>query len=208
MIRPHRGVTLIELLVAIAIFGVLSAVAYRALAVVLESRDRVEQEERKWRELGLLFARLEQDVAAVAPRPIRDANSRIVPAFVGNRASSNGAEGGMLFTRTGFAADAEVVGPPRRVGYRLRGGAIELLAWDALDQGPRAEPLVTALLRNVTSMDLRYLDGRGEWHAAWPSGGQAIDVRTSLPSAVEVAITLASGERIRRLFATAARSAE
>src|SRR3989304_842571 len=65
------GFTLVELLVAIAIFGVLSGIAYRSLAVVLDSRGRIEQENRKWRGLAMLFARLEQDVAAGAPRPIR-----------------------------------------------------------------------------------------------------------------------------------------
>ena len=52
------GFTLVELLVAVTIFGVLSGIAYRSLAVVLDSRGRIEQENRKWRGLAMLFARL------------------------------------------------------------------------------------------------------------------------------------------------------
>jgi general secretion pathway protein J len=77
---PSRGFTLIELLVAVAIFGVLSGMAYRALTVVLDSRDRIELETRKWRELALFFTRLEQDVTAIAPRPIRDGQGARSPA--------------------------------------------------------------------------------------------------------------------------------
>jgi len=198
------GFTLVELLVALAIFGILSGMAYRALAVVLESRGRIEQENRKWRELGLFFARLEHDVAAVAPRPVRDAGDLLAPAFVGNAAAVRSNEGAIMLTRTGFAADPAAIGPPQRLGYRLRGGVVELLTWNVLDQGPRSEPAVVAVLRDVRAMDLRYLDRRGQWYPAWPPAGTS-GGPTAIPAAVETTITLASGERIVRLFPTAAR---
>lgn len=202
--RRSLGLTLIELLVALAIFGVLSGMAYRALAVVLESRGRIEQENRKWRELGLFFARLEQDVAAVAPRPVRDAGDLLAPAFVGNAAALRINDGAIMLTRTGFAADPGSIEPPRRLGYRLRGGIVELLTWTVLDQGPRSEPAVVAVLRDVKAMDLRYLDRRGQWYPAWPPPGLTA-APTALPTAVEMTLTLASGERIVRLLPTSAR---
>jgi hypothetical protein len=39
---------------------------------------------------------------------------------------------------------------------------------------------------------------------ASPAAGSGIDVQTAPSCGVEVAITLASGERVKRLFATAA----
>jgi general secretion pathway protein J len=205
MSRSVRGVTLIELLVAIAIFGLLSAMAYRALTVVLESRGRMEQENNKWRGIGQFFARLEQDIAAAAPRPVRDRGNRRVPAFVGNAAAVGTTEAALLLTRTGYSPDPETPAPPRRIGYRLRDGVIEMLAWDVLDQGPRSEPIVIPLLREVHSMELRYLDARGQWLAAWPSAASAIEAQTAIPVGVEIAITLGSGERMTRLFATTVR---
>ena len=197
------GFTLVELLVAVTMFGVLSGIAYRSLAVVLDSRGRIEQENRKWRGLAMLFARLEQDVAAVAPRPIRDASDLVGPAFVG-AAAARPNDGAIVLTRTALAAEPGAVEPPRRLGYRLRGGVVELLTWNALDQAPRSEPAVAAVLRDVTAFDLRYLDRRGQWHSSWPPPGIAA-AQTAIPAAVEVGVTLASGERVTRLFPTSTR---
>lgn len=198
------GFTLVELLVAVTIFGVLSGIAYRSLAVVLDSRGRIEQENRKWRGLAMLFARLEQDVAAVAPRPIRDASDLVGPAFVGSAAAVRRNDGAIMLTRTALAPEPGAAEPPRRLGYRLRGGVVELLTWNVLDQAPRSEPAVAAVLRDVTAFDLRYLDRRGQWHPSWPPPGIAA-AQTAIPAAVEVAVTLASGERVARLFPTSTR---
>jgi len=200
-LEQQAGLTLVELLVAVAIFGVLSGIAYRSLTVVLDSRGRIEQENRKWRGLALFFARLEQDVAAAAPRPIRDAGDLVGPAFVGNALAARPSDGALTLTRTAAAPEPGAVEPPRRLGYRLRRGVVELLTWNVLDQAPRSEPAVVAVLRDVTALDLRYLDRGGQWHPSWPPPGLAA-AETAIPVAVEVAVALASGERVTRLFPT------
>jgi general secretion pathway protein J len=198
---PAAGLTLVELLVAVAIFGVLSGIAYRSLNVVLDSRGRVDLENRKWRGLAALFARLEQDVAAAAPRPIRDAGDLVAPALVGSAAAVRPNDGAIVLTRTAAQPEPAAAEPPRRLGYRLRGGVIELLTWSTLDQAPRSEPAVVAVLREVAALELRYLDRRGQWHSSWPPPGIAA-AHTAVPAAVEVGVTLASGERVTRLFPT------
>ena len=181
--------------------------AYRALTVVLESRGRLEQENRKWREIALFLTRFEQDLAASAPRPIRDGNDdSFSPALVGNPTPRGVSDGQLVLTRTGFAADPGAMDPPRRIGYRLRGQVVELLYWTALEQGPRNEPRTIAVLRGVSAMDLRYLDRRGQWHLAWPPPG-VTNPQTEIPAGIEISITLVSGERITRLFPTAVRLA-
>jgi general secretion pathway protein J len=201
--RRERGLTLVELLVAVAIFGILSAFAYRALTVVLESRGRIEQENRKWRGLALFFARVEQDPAAAVPRPVRDPGDVLSPAFAGAATGARINEGALMLTRTALAPEPGAPEAPRRLGYRLRGTVVELLTWSVLDQGPRTEPRVVAVLDGVKALDLRYLDALGQWHLAWPPA-LAAAVPAALPVAVEVRLELVSGERIVRLLPTAA----
>ena len=55
---PRRGFTLVELLVALAIFSVMSVVAYRGLNAVLETREHLMVDNRKWRELAVFFAQM------------------------------------------------------------------------------------------------------------------------------------------------------
>jgi general secretion pathway protein J len=202
--REAYGFTLIELLVALAIFAVLSGLAYRSLAVVLDSRGHIDRENRKWRDVALFLARLEQDVATALPRPVRDAGDTMAPAFAGTPAPARAHEGLLVLTRTAFAAEPGAAEPPRRLGYRMRGNTVELLAWTVLDQGPRTEPAVVAALRDVKAMEVRFLDRRGQWHAYWPPPGAAAPQK-SVPAGIEVALTLTSGERVVRLLPTASR---
>ena len=64
-------------LLSTLVFGLMSIMAYRGLTTMLQSRDHLAQESRKWRDAALLFARIEQDLAMLAPRPGRDVNEKV-----------------------------------------------------------------------------------------------------------------------------------
>lgn len=195
--RFRKGFTLIELLVALAIFVVMAATAYRGLSAMLEARQRIEQENHKWRNVAQFYARLENDLEAVLDRPVRGTADLALPSLAGIESTVGEDDAQLSFTRSGYAGQAGMLSAPQRVGYRLHGNTLELLSWAALDQAPRSHPVINPALQDVTRFTLRYLDRNGSWQMQWPLPGR----NSGLPAAVEASITLRSGENVQRIFA-------
>lgn len=195
--KSARGFTLLEILVALIIFSLMSVMAYRGLSSVLQSRDHLAQENRKWRAVAMLFARIEQDLKLLANRPVRDVNDLKAPPFLAQTQVRSEQEAMLSFTRTGYSDQAGALAGPLRSGYRLRGEVVEQILWPAPDAAPRATPAVNGLLNKVATLEFQYLDDAGAWHAQWPLPGS----NNTFPSAVQVILELKSGERIARLFA-------
>lgn len=197
MARRSRGFTLIELLVALAILALLSVAGYRGLDAVLQTREHIAEETRKWQHLAFFFSRMEQDVAQAIHRPARDQGGLAQPEWIGRTVVVADDEAELIFTRAGIPDQGEAMLAPQRIGYRLQQGSIILLRWPFPDQAPRTGPIRYPLLEGVRDFRLRHLDINGNWLAQWPPGGQA----GTLPMALEAEVTLASGEKITRVFA-------
>ena len=190
-----RGFTLVELLVALAIFALISAFAYRSLAAMLETRQALERESRKWRDASLLVGRLERDLAAVLDRTARGASGTEL-APVSSDLPDGPAREGLALTRSGNPLLESALAAPQRVGWRRVEDRIERLTWAGVDAGPRDAPAAVTVFRGASAFGVRFMDPKtGEWRASWGLPGSA----ERLPAAVEFTVQLASGERIVRL---------
>src|SRR5204863_8357635 len=65
------GFTLLEVLIAVAVFAIFSAMAYGGLMRLLDDRERVDAERAFWRETALGFHRLKQDFSLARNRAVR-----------------------------------------------------------------------------------------------------------------------------------------
>lgn len=196
--RGQRGFTLIELLVALVILTLLSVAGYRGLDAVLQTRERVAVETRKWQHLSFFFSRLSQDIAQAVRRPVRDEDGVILrAAWVGNAVTVGENDAELIFTRAGIPDQGGALQAPQRIGYRLEQGAIVMLRWPTLDQAQRVKPVRYPLLEGVRDFKWRYLDRDGIWQLQW----QYPTDLERLPVAAEVTLTLASGDIMTRVFA-------
>jgi len=180
------------------VLALVAALSFRGLGSVLDAQARVSAETQRWSDAAVLMAQLGQDLSLAIPRPARDGSGRVRPALMlhGAAGSTQGAEAQLVIARLGDGEDAPSRSGPRRVGYRLRGDAIEYLVWPGVDAAPATGPSAHPVLEGVSALELSALDHQGAWTSAWP-GGEGTGI---LPRAVAVQIGFSGGERIRRVF--------
>lgn len=196
----HRqpGLTLIELVVAVALLALIISMAYRGLDSVSRGNERNLAEGDRWQGLALLFERIASDVAQPARRPVRAGADNAAPLpewwgrLPGDVSGVDPAAAQLEFTRKSPQGRDEV-----RLGYRLNDDKVELLLWPILDRAPASGPEVYVLLEGVGSLRFRHLDSSGAWQDIWPIAGS----RDALPRALAVEITLKDGVTLRRTFA-------
>lgn len=194
--RPaERGLTLIELMVALAIFAALGVLSYRALAEVATSRTRLEENFERWRAIGRCMQRLDTDLIQAAA-PSRASVDTALPGD--NIAATTPA---MLLTRSANGGGPEFqflrlddTRGVRRVGYRLVDGRLEWLRWSGRDA--LGEPQVEPLLDGVRGVRWRFLLNNNRLDA-WPPG----DTRVSLPDAVIFELDLPDVGTLTRVVA-------
>ena len=190
MRRAPSGFTLLELLIAIALFALLGLATYRMLESVLRSDEVVRAQEIQLRQLSRAVWRLEQDLIQAVPRPVRDGYGDEQNAFIGQLA---GAAGGasLELTRSGWR---DPTGMRRanlqRVRWQLAGDTLERLYWVVLDRDLDSEPRVQKVLDDVSALRIRYLDANGDWQEEWPpfefGRGDPDEQARRMPVAVEV----------------------
>lgn len=196
--KTQRGFTLLELIIVIAIFGVMSAMAYGGLNSVLKSRVHIEKALERTSELQKSYMRLRNDFQEARNRPVRDGYGDPQPAFVTDH------DGNVAFSRAGWR---NPMGQPRssleRVIYRYDTDKKTLIrsSYRVLDQAQDSKPVDQVLLENVEEVQWRYLDANREWGGEWPSRNSHSTTSSTVPPlAVELTLRTTDFGELRYLF--------
>lgn len=198
MSRSRDGFTLIEVLVALAVFGVLSVIAYMALGQTLSNADLLTERMERLKAVQRTIRYLDSDLMQTVPRPVRDVlGDGYLPALSTNFASEYALE----VTHGGWTNPAGLPrGTLQRSAYRLEDGELIRYHWRVLDRTINNEPIGVVLLDGVDSIEFRYLITNDETSEQWPPvntpGPAGFRLR---PRAVEIVLTLADEGEIRRL---------
>ncbi|MBI3778762.1 MAG: type II secretion system minor pseudopilin GspJ [Gammaproteobacteria bacterium] len=196
--KRSRGFTLLELMVAIGIFALVSVIAYGSLNRLLSDRQRLDAEHEFWRTLSLTFARMEDDLSQARERSVRDAIGFPQPAFRGQPTDAR-ATGlpSMEFTRGGVLTfDSGPRSDLQRIAFRLVDGTLKRIVWPVLDQGPESKPQELTLISHVEEFRVRFFSPAGVWLDQWPNEG----TKDILPRGVEIKLTLTGRGEFTRLF--------
>lgn len=193
----QRGVTLLELLVALAIFAIVGIAAYASLFSVLDARETTQRRADRLAEVQYGVGALADDFRQLVDRGVRASQ----PAARLPLTTEPERPGVFALTRGGWANPAGLDRSTlARVRWQLEGDRLLRIAHRHLDGVIGEEdPLVRVMLERVEAVEVRFRGEGEEWHERWPP----LNVppgNAGMPRAVQITLELADWGRVVRLF--------
>ena len=186
----RAGFTLVEVLVALAIFAMIASAGVGLLSFAIDNRLAVRDASERTAAFQRARALMRADLGQAAPRRVRGADGAPQAAF------ELGGEALFAVTRRGWINPGEARrASKQRVDYRLIDGRLERRVRERLDGARPAEPQV--LLENVQSARVTaILDGDpiADWRPVQ---------NRPLPDAVRIDLTLEDYGPVSQLFLVA-----
>ena len=199
-LRYQSGFTLLELLVALAIFALLSVMAYAGLSSVLNTNRILDSNMQRLTEIQQSVTLLSRDIRQTLNRAIRDTYGDPKLPLIGASPLDTLGTPKIELTRHGYANPLGVKRSfLQRVAYQVEEETLYRQSWRVLDQAQDSEADKLAVCNEVKSLEVRYLDQEDAWHEQWPPNDPDYQGIT-LPKAVEVSLELTDWGKVVRLL--------
>ena len=193
------GFTLLELLVAVTIFAILSSMAYGGLRNVIDNSQQTELSMQRMQQVQLAMLKISRDFTQLSQRNIRDEYGNSSNYIM----AGDGGDVFIEFSRGGRRNPAQLQRSHlQRVAYKLEENTLSRLHWPHLDRTQEMQAYESVLLEDVENASIRFLDSTNEWHNEWPplsATGQQGDAAVTL-SAIEFTLELQDWGELVRIF--------
>lgn len=154
----QRGFTLIEILIAMAIFTLIGLASTGLLTTVIDSNDISEERFAKLQLLQRAMITIERDLQQAVPRAVRVNGEKQEVVMAGGETDDSDGDG-IGFVRGGWHNPQLML--PRStlqyVAYRLKENKLERLYSNYVDNVIGYEPKVRVLLEDVESLKVEFL---------------------------------------------------
>ena len=197
--KKTSGFTLLELLLAVFIFALISTGAYQVFNVAQRNASVISEKQKRIRDISLSLEIIEKDFTQLSPRFWRDPFSDAITPSLQTDYSGNYL---VHLVRAGWRNPLGINRSEQQaVVYRLEDDKLQREYTQHLDNISSTVAVKTILLDKVNSISIRYLDrSNGEWNENWPPSSSENSVQSTnvqeeqillyLPVAIELTIDL------------------
>lgn len=195
-----RGFTLIEILVAMAIFTLIGLASTGVLTSVINSDQLSSERFEKLEELQRAMLTIERDILQIVPRALRVNGEPVAVMLSGGEDVLDSDADGLGFVRTGWHNPQMLL--PRStlqaIGYRMQQQQLQRLYGNYVDNVIGFEPKVKILLSDIEDLRVSFLteplelEEPEEWQDNYSSA--------TLPIAISITIVSKTFGEIRREF--------
>ena len=203
----QRGFTLIEILIAMAIFTLIGLASTGLLTTVIDSNDLSSERFEKLQQLQRAMVIIERDIQQAVPRPVRAEGETQKVVMAGGEVDDSDGDG-IGFVRGGWHNPQLML--PRStlqyVAYRLDEDRLERVYSNYVDNVIGYEPKTRTLLENIESFTVEFISAESssdDDDLSWSKSYQG----EVLPMAVAIEFVSKDFGLIRREFALTAGSA-
>ncbi len=196
----QRGFTLIEILIAMAIFTLIGLASTGLLTTVIDSNDISEERFHKLQTLQRAVTTIERDLQQAVARSIRVDGEKRPMVMAGGKVDGSD-DDGIGFVRGGWHNPQQML--PRStlqyVAYRMRDNKLERLYSTYVDNVIGYEPKIRVLLEDIDGFKVEFKTSQGSKNEAetkWSESYQG----SVLPLAVAVEFVSRDFGTIRREF--------
>jgi general secretion pathway protein J len=192
MRNNKAGFTLLEILIALFIFSIVSMIMVTALHTVFNSQSITAKHAAALTKLQIAFLLMSHDFEQTVNRPVTNAKGIVDPPFIGTHDT-------VTFTHGGVANPLGMMqrSTLQRTAYSLNNDRLIRSIWPVLDQTQKTLPSHRVLLRSTTELRFDYLDNQGKFQNNWPPADQK---QSAFPRAVRVIITLKNWGTLSQLY--------
>jgi general secretion pathway protein J len=192
------GFTLVELMISMSIFALLSIMAYGGLDSVIQNKQRTEASMLRLSQLQLSMTKLHRDFEQISTRVATDE----LGGKLLNLSAVQGNDLLIQLTRNGWRNPAKLNRSHlQRVAYKLEEDQLIRMSWIYVDRAQDDQLIETVLIDNLQDVQLRFMDARQVWHDSWPPISLNTTNTTSrLPQGIEIKLQMNDWGDITRVF--------
>ncbi|MEZ5435747.1 MAG: type II secretion system minor pseudopilin GspJ [Pseudomonadales bacterium] len=209
----NKGFTLIEVMVAIAVFAVMTAGVYRVLSTMVDSQDRITAHVDALRELQRSLRFIAMDMNQLVMRDVRMPDDKRSPALESDSGdyllqfTRQGLRNPLLSTRSDLERVAYSLGSApydasnRQQKKRGKGKSLLRHTWGAVDRRSSAKENIQVLFDDVDDASLEFMNPKGDWKKEWPekkSDGK--EHARTLPVAIKLTLKTAKYGELEQVF--------